>query len=376
MQHIGVIGHDDLADAFLNKLKAAGFEVSGFALKTSRSKARMKGIAQVVSTADLVITVLESPQEIEEVYLGSGGILASIRPGTYIIDLTLNTPRFARELYALASVHDCYFIEAPFAVDDGEADSATAGAIRLFVGGEPLAIEQVRPILEAISPCVLPVGLPGAGASAKLVTVISQTGALMSLVEMLTFALNSNIDIKSIPALLASDPHVTPMMKHWAALILDEQFVSGSPIEPFFNELSIALDAADELDLAFPVLETAHQLYDLLMMVGGSTKALQALALVYREEEYCIGQGLDWALAQRAMDVYEQANGLGYDMYDDDCDDPECDHHDHHHDSSLHGSSTHGSSTHGSSAHGSHDFPDNEDEDDDLPHLGGYFSSN
>jgi len=399
LRRVGFVGHDGLAAGFVARLKAAGFEVAESSISTPRNKAQMKGLAQVVSAENLIITLFESPQEIEEMYLGSGGVLANVKPGSYLIDLSLNTPRFARELHALASVHDCYFVEAPFAAHDstaGLADDCAAappaktiaktavdatgaiaddamasaikdGKVRLFVGGEPSILKQVQPLLEIISPQVLVVGLPGAGSSARLAAAISQASALMGLVETITFALNSNIDRACINALFASDPHVPPSMVRLASEILNEHFDSGSPLERFFHDLTIAIDAADELELAFPVLETTHQLYDLLMMVGGSSKALQALALMYREEEFCVKQGLNWALAQRAMDIYDQANGFDFDTSDDDCDDPGCDCHNHRH----------------SHFHSSYDtnrrlfFEDADDEDEDgFPRMGGYFSSN
>ena len=345
MQHIALIGHGEMLFQCAERLGSAGFEVSTYEISAKRSKAQIKAIAKTVSGADLIITLLENPQEVEEVFLGENGILQAANAGSFIIDLSLNTPQFARELHALAMVHDCYFVEAPFIIDDA---FVRGGSIRLFVGGEAAVIEQLRPILDTLSSQALVVGLPGTGASARLAETISFAAALMSLAETLTFLLNSKVDVASIPMLLDANPHITPLMEQLAQNVLEEQFESGTPIEPFFKELSEAIDAADELELAFPVLDTAHQLYDLLMMVGGSRMALQALVLVYRDEEFCVSQGLDWGLAQRVMDVYDQANGFGYEPYDDDCDDPDCGHH-HHHFS---------------------------DDDDEFPEIDDYYSSN
>ena len=318
-QRVGFIGYNDLSAALVAKLTNAGFEVAELSLVTPRKKAQKKSIARIVAEADIIITLLANPQEVEELYFSSGGILELAKPGDCCIDLSFNTPRGARELYALASVHDCFFIEAAFV----EANGLT----HLFVGGESPIIERFYPVLDALSDDVLVTGIPGTASAAKISSIITQASALMGLVEGLTFALNNHVNTDSITKLLAIDPHVALAMRRMAQSILDEQFDEGASLELFFNELAIALDAVDDLDFALPVLETTHQLYDLLMMVGGSKKALQALALVYREEDYCVKQGLDWGLAQRAMDIYEQANEFGFDDYEDTFDDLDCGHH-------------------------------------------------
>ena len=337
-QRVGFIGYNDLSAALVAKLTSAGFEVAELSLATPRKKAQKKSIARIVAEADIIITLLANPQEVEELYFSSGGILEHAKPGSYCIDLSPNTPRGARELYAVASVHDCLYVEAAFV--------ESKGATRLVVGGESSIVEQLYPVFNALSDDVFVAGIPGAASTVKISLTITQASALMGLVEMLTFALNNHLAADSISELLAMDPHVTLAMRTVAQSILKEQFDEGVPLEPFFNELAIALDAVVNLDLAFPVLETTHQLYDLLMMVGGSKKALQALALVYREEDFCVKQGLDWDLAQRAMDVYDQASGFGFDEYEDDYEDSDSGH-----------------------QHFNND-------DDDFPRMSGYFSSN
>ena len=318
IKSIAFIGNSEVSASLVDRLHEAGFTVNGLSLSTSGKKTRKKDINKTISEADVIVTMLASPQEVEECYFSSDGILANIKPQSYCIDLSRNTPRNARELHALASVHDCFFVEAaPVASQDG---------MQLIVGGETPIVKHVRPILDALSPEILLVGLPGTAASAKIALTISKASALMGLVETLVFAYANHVDKKSIPAFMALDPSTTPEMKEMAQSIMEEQYDEGEPLAIFFHDLSLALDAADDIDLALPVLETAHQLYDLLMMIGGSKKAIQALMLVYRNEEYCVEQGLDWGLAQRAMDIYDQAAAFSQNDYECDCDDPDCGH--------------------------------------------------
>jgi 3-hydroxyisobutyrate dehydrogenase len=295
-----------------------------------------------VSGADLVFTLLNTPDAAEEVYLGGGGVLENMHPGCVLADMTLMSQQQAKEMYALASVHDCLYVDAPV---DGGLRQFEAGELRVFLGGEHDSLTVLRPALAELGVKVLEMGLPGNGAAAKCASVLARAGMMMNLVEVLAYAQGCGLGGPQTRELLRNSPLITDDAARMGALILDEDFQTGAGLGQFTRDLQVVLDSASDMELAFPMLETAHQLYDLLAMVGGSTMGLQALALVYRDEATCTQQGLDWSLAHKVMDVYEQAAGSVFDddeyydedyLDDDDCD---CHHHDfddrHNHGDSL-----------------------------------------
>ncbi|MDR3036988.1 MAG: NAD(P)-dependent oxidoreductase [Coriobacteriales bacterium] len=323
---------------------------------------RVKTLAAALEGADAVITLLSTPQEVEDVYLGEGGILEAAAEASLLIDLSASSPRLAKELYALAAVHDHSFVEAPFegAIDEaGVADAATgadatsapavpvaeiaiAGAthtLRIFTAGEPDNLAKALPVLRVLTPRVLDVGLPGSATTIKLASQIALAGALMGVVEALTFAMVSGVEAARALEIVSQGAAASAVAQAFGQRIIDEDFAFGHDLHLFFNELTCALDTADEMGLALPGLETAQQLYDLLVLVGGGKKGIHALALIYCDEVRCSEHGLNWDLAQRAMDVYERAGDGTYDDYEydydydddeDECDDPNCGHHHHH----------------------------------------------
>ncbi|MDR1714157.1 MAG: NAD-binding protein, partial [Coriobacteriales bacterium] len=290
----------------------------------------------------------------EDIYFGSGGILEKAAEGSLFIEMTTSSPKLAREMHALAAVHDHGFVEAPLE-GDPTVSTTSFEALRLFAAGEPDNLKLAAPVLEAISPNVVQAGLPGLGMAAKAVTQIALAGALLGVVEAVTFALLAGIDKERIVGLLNDGLTASAVAGYYGQKTIDEEFYFGGDLHSFFCDLTVALDAADELDLALPGLETAHQLYDLLVLVGGGEKGIHALALIYYDEQRCASHGLNWELAQRAMDVYERA-GEGYyedyDFDDDECDDPNCSHHHHHH------------------------GDDEDDDDGEAPSMGDLFSAN
>lgn len=65
------------------------------------------------------------------------------------------------------------------------------------------------------------------------------------------------------------------------------------------GELTAALTTADDADLILPQAEAVQRLLELLAIIGGSDKAPSALSLVYREEDACAKEGLDWTRAEQ-----------------------------------------------------------------------------
>jgi 3-hydroxyisobutyrate dehydrogenase len=363
----------------------AGAEAAGVAVRATAAVAqgvlpaevrRVKTLATALEDADTVITLLSTPQEVEDVYLGEGGILEIAAEASLLIDLSTSSPRLAKELYALAAVHDHSFVEAPFegGVDEADVAGIAAGAatgvaepgatvatdaageaagaapagaapagaahtLRIFTAGEPDNLAKALPVLRALTPRVLDVGLPGSATTIKLASQIALAGALMGVVEALTFAMVSGVETARALEIVSQGAAASAVAQAFGQRIIDEDFAYGHDLHLFFNELTCALDTADEMGLALPGLETAQQLYDLLVLVGGGKKGIHALALIYCDEARCSEHGLNWELAQRAMDVYERAGDSAYDDYEydydydddeDECDDPNCGHHHHH----------------------------------------------
>lgn len=121
--------------------------------------------AEVIQKADVVVTMVYGPKEIEQVVRGPNGFLSASCAGKYWIDLTTSSPKLMRELAAEFKAKGGGPVDAPVT---GSVDAAIRGDMPMFVGGTDDDVEAVREIIEAMGE-VRRVGVYGNGYVAKLV---------------------------------------------------------------------------------------------------------------------------------------------------------------------------------------------------------------
>jgi 3-hydroxyisobutyrate dehydrogenase len=120
--------------------------------------------AGVLERCDVVVTMVFGPNEIEQVLRKPNGLLSAACQGKCWIDLTTSSPKLMRGLAEQFHAAGGRAISAPVT---GSVDSATRGDMLLFVGGEDVDVDAVRPVLEAIGQ-VRRVGAYANGYVAKL----------------------------------------------------------------------------------------------------------------------------------------------------------------------------------------------------------------
>jgi len=161
--------------------------------------------AEAARDADVVITMLATPEALEEVVFGSGGLAEGLRAGQTYLEMSTVGPDVVGDM-AGRLPDGVRLLDAPVL---GSVPQATAGELKIFVGGPQVAFDQVRIVLEAMgTPRRL--GELGAGAAMKLV-VNSTLGALMTgLGEALALGDALGLDTAMVLDVLADSPIGVP----------------------------------------------------------------------------------------------------------------------------------------------------------------------
>jgi 3-hydroxyisobutyrate dehydrogenase len=172
MTQIGFIGLGNMGLPMAQNLIKAGHPVCGYDLSTADldQLSAAGGIAvrslDVASMGvDLIITMLPAREQVREVYLGQGGVLASAAPGTLLVDCSTVDVETARAVAAAAKVNELDMLDAPVS---GGVAGAQAASLTFMVGGGDQAFERAKPVLEAMGKNIIQAGAAGSGQAAKI----------------------------------------------------------------------------------------------------------------------------------------------------------------------------------------------------------------
>ena len=258
-----------------------------------------------VNDCSFVVSSCATSADVEELYLGDGGLLEVLSEGVCCIDASFSSPRLACEIQAMAAVGDIYAVDAPVTAL-GEKEGSIA-----FVGGDEAGRGQAAPLLPFLAEKLSPQKSPGEGQMAALVAYIGLAGSLMGTIEAVSLAHIAGFPESSSIDALASTSAGSRALVDYAPKMILHDYEGKISVHGLLDALDVVLDLTEELDVTAPLVETVYQLYDLLATVGGDDLNIQALALLYEDEQTCAKFGLDWALADEEYGGYDDEGDEG-----------------------------------------------------------------
>ncbi|HEU0290024.1 MAG TPA: NAD(P)-dependent oxidoreductase [Burkholderiales bacterium] len=195
---IGFIGIGLMGSGMALNLRKAGHEVVVHDVRKESAQPLVAAgatwaetVADVGEAADVVFTSLPGPKEMQEVGVGEGGLLGSMRKGTAWFDLTTNSPTVVRDVYRRFRNNGIALLDTP--VSGGPA-GARSGKLAIFVGGDRDAFDRHKMLLDAIGDQVMYVGPIGAGNSAKLVHNVASLTIRMAIAEVFTLGVKAGVE--------------------------------------------------------------------------------------------------------------------------------------------------------------------------------------
>jgi 2-hydroxy-3-oxopropionate reductase len=261
---IGFIGLGIMGSPMAANLCAAGLDVIGY----SRTRTKVDDLVQrglraaadvaaAVREADVMITMLPDSPDVEEVALGSGGILDGARPGSLLIDMSSIRPDVARSIGAQAESRGLRFLDAP--VSGGE-QAAIDGTLSIMVGGPADVVADASPVLQHLGQTIVHVGPVGAGQTVKAANQLIVAGNIELLAEALVFLEAQHVDTEAAISVLEGGLAGSTVMTRKARTMVARQFAPGFRIALHDKDLGIFISAARSARTATPLGAVLAQL--------------------------------------------------------------------------------------------------------------------
>ena len=221
--------------------------------------------AEVTSLVDVVITNLPDSPDVEQVALGKNGIIETAQEGQIFIDNSTIKPASAREIAEKLGEKGVACLDAP--VSGGDI-GAQKGTLAIMVGGPGEALEQVRPILEAMGKKITHVGEAGAGQIAKAANQIMVAAQMVAMGELLIFARKAGADPQKVVAAIQGGA-----AQCWALDVKPERLFAGNR-QPGFKaymqakDLGIVSDTARQYGIPIIAASVHDQLFNAMLDMG------------------------------------------------------------------------------------------------------------
>jgi 3-hydroxyisobutyrate dehydrogenase len=239
-------------------------------------------VAGLAAWADVIITIVGYPKDVEEVCLGKGGILENAHAGSFVVDMTTSKPSLAKKIYEAAAEKGIYALDAP--VSGGDI-GAKNGTLTIMVGGDQKAFEAMAPVFQLMGNNVTLEGGSGFGQHTKLCNQIAIAGAIMGVCESMAYAKKAGLDPESVLKCISTGAAASQQLNLYAPRILKGDYAPGFYIKHFVKDMGIAITEADAMNLFMPALKLSKSLYDKLIKDDMGDLGTQALYKLYEEED-------------------------------------------------------------------------------------------
>ncbi|WP_436375571.1 NAD(P)-dependent oxidoreductase [Cytobacillus sp. BC1816] len=278
---IGFVGTGVMGKSMAGHLLKAGYPLVVYTRTKEKASELIENGAEwaetpleVAKKANVIITIVGYPADVEEVYLGENGIITNGRENTYVIDMTTSTPTLAKRIYEEAGKKGMHAIDAPVSGGDIGARHAK---LSIMAGGDRDAFLAVEPIFNLLGTNIVYQGKAGAGQHTKMCNQIAIASNMIGVCEAVVYAEKAGLDPRTVLQSISSGAAGSWSLSNLAPRIIDGNFEPGFYIKHFIKDMNIALDEAEAMGIMTPGLALAKKMYAGLSEKGEENSGTQAL---------------------------------------------------------------------------------------------------
>jgi 3-hydroxyisobutyrate dehydrogenase-like beta-hydroxyacid dehydrogenase len=220
---------------------------------------------EAAQDADVLWTMLSTPEAVEETALGTHGFLDSLKKGALWVDSSTVDPSFTRRMAEETARRGIRFLDAPVT---GSKEAAQKAQLVFLVGGSEADLNAVRPLMEHMSRAITHVGDVGMGSSLKVVNNMMAGIALLAFSEGLILGESLGIDRQRLFDIFIGGPIIAPIAGMKRAKLESGNFEADFPLQWMQKDLHLAAQTAYEKGVALPVANTAKEIYLLAARYG------------------------------------------------------------------------------------------------------------
>ena len=196
---IGFIGLGVMGEPICrNLVRKAGVPVTAFDMQTeplnrlaAEGAQRAASMAELVASVDIVFLCLPSGEIVHQIAHQPEGLLASMRDGQVLVDLSTSSVDTTRALAEAFAQQGVAFADAPLARTRAAAE---AGTLSVMVGAEAELFERLRPLIATFATEITLCGGVGCGQVVKILNNLVLFETVLALAEAKLIGERAGVD--------------------------------------------------------------------------------------------------------------------------------------------------------------------------------------
>jgi 2-hydroxymethylglutarate dehydrogenase len=273
---VGFIGVGNMGNPMALNVLKAGFPMTVFDMRAAAMKnlvdagARAAGSPrEVVERAEITLTSLPASPDVEAVFLDTGGLVDSAKPGSILIDLSSVLPSTPRKIEPRAKARGVHFLEAPVS---GGVSGAQAATLAIMVGGDAEVLPRAQPVLRAIGPNIFHVGPVGAGNTVKAINNMMACVNSLAMMEGLALGVKAGLDPMTVYEVVKASSGGSKALERIPRAIVPRNFEPGFMVKLMNKDLETFNTIAKELHVPVSFANVAQRYQQAAMAAGLAEK--------------------------------------------------------------------------------------------------------
>ncbi|MEK4534597.1 NAD(P)-dependent oxidoreductase [Peribacillus butanolivorans] len=288
-QTIAFIGLGNMGLPMATNLVKAGYTVYGVDTNSEAEKKFSQDGGKIgvptellAKQVDIVMTSLPTPQIVEKVYLGDGGIVENADSALTIIDFSTISPQLNEKIYAITKEKGIDYLGAPVS---GSVSGAVNGTLTIMVGGDKKVYEQALPLLRVLGDNPFHLGESvGVGTVIKLLNNLMIGFYTQAVAEAVALGEQMGVKADTIYDVLSvSFGQSRIYERNYKGHIAQNDFNPGFSTNLLLKDLKLAKQMADENQTPLPIGDKLIDLYSEAVEKGYGEQDMASVYLMVKE---------------------------------------------------------------------------------------------
>jgi len=263
MANLGFVGLGVMGSEMVNRLLGKGHRVTGY--NRTRRKAEWlieKGMnwagtpRAVVEASDITLSMVTNSAALAAVMNGPEGMLAGMKPGKILVDMSTVSPAFSREMAEEVRERGGDLVDSPVS---GSVSTLQEGKLSVMVGGRKETFDKVRSLLLDIGPKVTHVGGNGQALVMKIGVNLSLAVQMLAFSEGVLLAEKSGIKRETAVEVLTHSVIASPMVEYRGPFVLKMPEQAWFNVNMMQKDMLLALELGRQLHVPMPTTAVTNE---------------------------------------------------------------------------------------------------------------------